>query len=331
MKNTSPIVVKITRGDLVEKEHEVNMSVCDSTGKELYSYGDTRKLVMPRSAIKSVQALAYVNSGAVEKYNLNSEELALSCSSHNGEDIHAGIAEKWLSKMGLGVNDLECGTMDSISGKVNKEAWSSGKSFNQLHHNCSGKHCGMLALAKCSGNDSKNYIDYGHESQRAIVGIFSELTGKNIASNPYGIDGCGVPTIGIELSDIALMMARFVHPESLKPKTGKSAKLLLKSIQENPYLIAGKGRFDTEFMASNGGKVITKIGADGVVTAAIPEKKIGIAMKVRDGFLPAAEFVLVNFLRKKLGLGEQYVQDHFLSQSVLNNAGKRIGQYVVEI
>jgi L-asparaginase II len=279
----SPVLVELTRGTTVESCHRGAVAIADAQGQLLLALGDVESPILPRSAIKALQAMILVESGAADAFGLSDAELAVACASHSGDPVHIEAVKSLLGKAGLDESDLACGAHWPISEKVSADLLRGGKRPLPIHNNCSGKHAGMLAAAVHLGLDPRGYERPDHELQIRIAGIVSELCGVRLSRDAAGIDGCSVPTWPLPLAALAEGFARFGTGTGLSPARARAAATLRRACLSHPLLVAGEGRFDTVAMASLAPAVFVKGGAEGVHCAALPELGLGVALKVDDG------------------------------------------------
>ncbi|TMJ26933.1 MAG: asparaginase, partial [Alphaproteobacteria bacterium] len=221
--SSTPVVIEVTRGPLVESRHEGIAVAIKPDGTVVDSWGDIDARVLPRSANKPIQAMAFVESGAVEKFGLGNEQIALACASHNGEKRHVETVRAWLKKIGLSEDDLECGThpprlQASIEALVRENA-APTPAFN----NCSGKHSGFLSTAVAYGEPTAGYIKYDHPVQRRLRAVMTDLCGSNADDFAHGTDGCGIPTLATPLKLLARAMANMAEPSRLSNKHAEAA------------------------------------------------------------------------------------------------------------
>lgn len=296
--HTNPVLVEFIRGDLVENRHRGSYVVVDSQSDLIAATGHFRNNIYARSALKPIQVLAMLESGAADQYQVNEEEIALACASHNGEAQHANLVKSWLTRMGMDEADLECGIHAPMGRDSAKALAEKGEKPTAFHNACSGKHAGLLTLTKHLGASLKGYTAFDHPTQTAVNHIIAEMTGADIALAPRGVDGCHIPVIGTELRGLAVAMARLVDPKGLRESLQRSCERVVASMQNHPTLIAGTGRFCTDIIQKTKGEVVVKMGADGVFSAAVPKRKWGIALKIDDGNLKAAEVALVSLLHR---------------------------------
>lgn len=297
----NPVLIELTRGQLVESYHRGAYAVTDGTGKIVFSDGDVEQPIFPRSAVKVMQALYLVESGAAEAYALSNQELALSCSSHSGEQAHAELAQKMLAKAGLGIDNLECGSHWSFDHNTLIGQAKSGLEPTQFHNNCSGKHAGFLCAACHSGLDPKGYIHREHEVQRQVAANMQALTGAKLTNENCGTDGCSIPTYAIGLKNIAHGFAKMTTGEGLSSTRHHASTRLINACMQEPFYVAGTGRACTKIMEMAPGRIFVKTGAEGVFCALLPELGLGLALKIDDGATRAAEAAIAGLLAKCLG------------------------------
>lgn len=294
-----PVLVEVTRGPLVESRHAGAFAVVDASGKVVFSQGDIDQAIYPRSAIKALQALPLVETGAAERFGLTDAELALCCSSHSGEPDHVATAAAILTKAGRDVTTLECGAHWPSREEAARELARSGVKPLALHNNCSGKHAGFVCLACAEGVDPKGYVTRDHRVQFMVAAAVSEMTGAPVtAETACGIDGCSIPTFGLPLKALALGFARFCTETGLGADRAAAAARLKRACAAHPFMVAGTGRFCTDVMALLGARVFVKTGAEGVFCAAFPNLGLGIALKCADGAGRAAEVMMATLISK---------------------------------
>jgi L-asparaginase II len=293
---TNPVLVEVLRGDIVESMHRGAVAVFDGSGKLIFEAGDIDAPVFPRSAVKSMQALPLVESGAADAFGFGDRELALACSSHNGEPEHTELAASMLKRAGLGEAALECGVQ-----WPNHEATvalaNAGKSPSQLHNNCSGKHSGFLAACQHCGIEPKGYVAAGHPFQEMIRETMQEVTGAAHGAENRGTDGCSIPTYAIPLRAIALGFSRMASGKDMARGRARAAKRLVDACMAEPFLVAGSKRADTRLMEAAPGRIFVKGGAEGVHCGILPELGLGFALKCSDGAGRAVDVATAALIR----------------------------------
>jgi len=299
--SANPVLVEVVRGDAVESTHRGRAVIVRSSGETLWSVGDVNELTYPRSSIKAFQALPMVASGAAKAFGFTPAELAMTCASHNGEALHANTALAMLQKLELAEPALECGEHWPMQQQALIDlAWQQ-QTPGARHNNCSGKHVGMLALARHMGWDTEGYIEVDHPVQIAIRECIETCCDTRLEGAPMAPDGCSVPTWAMPLKNLALGFARFGDPDQLPGMYQQAALQLYDAAVSEPMMVAGTGRYCSEVMAELNGSAFLKVGAEGVYIASIPELNAGIALKMDTGSAPAAETALTAILAR-LGL-----------------------------
>ena len=283
----NPVIAEVTRGGIVESRHTGAFAVVDGAGKLIRSAGDFAAPIFPRSAIKAFQCVPVIESGAADRFGFTEEELALACSSHNGEPDHVRVARSMLKKAQNGEEHYECGAHWPYLAEAQHDLVRHGSGPMQVHNNCSGKHAGMLALSRQLGADPRDYVKIEHPVQQAIAKAIAEYCDVDVGTLTWGIDGCSVPTWAYPLSNMALGFAKLTETA-----TGKR---IIAAVRKYPFMVAGTGRFDTKLMELLP-RVFVKTGAEGVYCGCIPHANIGIALKCDDGAGRAAETAMASLL-----------------------------------
>ena len=295
-----PVLVEVTRGPEVESRHAGAFAVVDAEGGLVLSAGDVGRPVFPRSAVKVIQALPLIESGAADRFGLTEAELALACASHSGEPLHAETAAAMLRKAGQDAGCLECGTHWPSNAQATRDLARSGAEATALHNNCSGKHAGFVCTACALGVDVAGYVRPDHRVQQEVKAALEDVTGTALDAARRGTDGCSIPTYAIPLRALAHGFARIGTGHGFGPARAAAARRLRAAVAANPFLVAGTKRADTVIMQALGERAFTKVGAEGVFCAALPEQGLGIAIKCDDGAGRAAEVVLATLLLRLL-------------------------------
>ncbi len=287
----NPVIAEITRGGIIESRHCGAFTVCDAEGKGELSVGDITTPVFPRSAIKAFQCMPLLESGAADRFQLTEEEIALCCSSHSGEPGHVRVARSILKKCGAAEGELECGAHAPSARQAFVELVRASEEPAPIHNNCSGKHAGMLALARHLGVPDRGYTDVGHAVQKSVALVIEKMCGVHLGSAPMGIDGCSVPNWAIPLRQLAIGFARMTH------KNCVAGQRIISAVRAHPFLVAGTDRFDTEIMQQLP-RLFIKVGAEGVYCGCIPHAGLGFALKIDDGATRGAEVAIAFALSK---------------------------------
>jgi L-asparaginase II len=311
-------MAEIWRGPFLESVHLGHAVVCDGRGEIVAAWGDPDRLVLPRSSSKMIQALPLIESGAADRFGLSTEQLALACASHTGAEIHTSRVARWLGDLGLGDDALRCGPQAPSDIPERDRLIKTDDSPCQWHNNCSGKHAGFLTLSQHLGGDAE-YLELEHPVQKAVLEAWERSTGETVAG--HAIDGCSAPNFATTLHGLGRAMGRFAAaPE------GSAQARLRAAMASHPELVAGEGKACTNLMRAMGGRVTVKTGAEGFFVAIIPEKQLGVALKIVDGATRASECALAAIL-VKLGVLEA---DHpetlkYLNAPIRNWRGTQTG------
>jgi L-asparaginase II len=295
-----PVLVEVTRGNRVESRHRGAIAILDAEGTVHTALGDIDRPVFPRSAVKSIQALPVVESGAADAFGFGEKELALACASHSGEPAHVALAASMLERAGLDGTALECGAHWPNRQEVTVALARSGAAPTALHNNCSGKHSGFLSVCSHCGIDHHGYVRMDHRLQDMVRDAMEGVTGASHGLDNSGIDGCSIPTYSIPLKSLAHGFARMATGVHLGPKRAAAARRLFSACMAEPFYVAGTDRACTRIMEAGKGRVFVKTGAEGVFCAAVPELGLGIALKCDDGAGRAAESVVCAVLARLL-------------------------------
>ena len=286
-------LVEVWRGDLLESVHQGHAIVCDDSGQIVQAWGDPAAIIYPRSSCKMVQALPLLESRAGK--NLSDEQLALACASHNGAAIHTDRVGAWMKDLGLTDDDFRCGPQMPADRAARTGLIRADETPCQVHNNCSGKHAGFLTLSRHL-NAGPGYDQIDHPVQQACKAAFEEVTQET--SLMFGIDGCSAPNHACSLHGLARSMAFFASAGDRSDRRSQAAARLTQAMARHPDLVAGETRACTELMRAMDGKVSVKTGAEGVFTAIIPERRLGVALKITDGATRAAEAAIAAILVK---------------------------------
>jgi L-asparaginase II len=318
----NPALVQYSRGDHIESIHRGALCIATPSGDIFAAAGDVETPIFPRSAVKLIQALPLLESGAAQHLGLDDSHIALACASHNGEARHVQAIAHWLRDIAAEDSDLECGCQP-LSLQARSEA-NSPAAATTLHNNCSGKHAGFIATAHYLGIPAQGYVERTHSIQQRVTATLSEVMDHDLRSAPTGIDGCGIPTYAIPLAVLARGVAQFARPsERQHGRRREAMTAIVRAMSSHPWFVAGTGRFDTEVAQVSGGRCVAKMGAEGVHVAVVPELGLGLAIKIDDGAARVADFVLQAALLK---LGILTPDKAPRPASILNNHGEKTGE-----
>lgn len=292
----NPVLVEVTRGGLVESSHRAAVAIVDGQGHVVSAWGDIERPVFPRSAIKLIQALPLIESGAADAFELTDEHLSLACASHSAEAMHIGRIGAWLGKIGADDQDLRCGPQYPY-GEAGRDAMvRAGETPCHIHNNCSGKHTGFLTVARHFGAPFTDYLETAHPVQLAVMDCLAGVAGVHVGTWTIGIDGCSAPNFALPLSRWAYAMARVATGQGLGGMRARAAQRLAGAMGAYPELMSGTGRACAQFIRACEGRAIVKTGAEGVFVAMLPGRGLGVALKVDDGATRAAETLMAAFL-----------------------------------
>ena len=318
---TNPILVEVTRGPLVESFHRGAVVVAGVSGSTLLSVGDIARPVFPRSAIKLIQSLPLIETGAAERFGFGDEAIALACGSHAGGERHVAIARRMMAALDLDEHCLACGPAEPQGAKARQELAAKGGRPTAFHHNCSGKHAGMLAATLATGTRIGTYTDARHPVQKHIHAALVELTGAPLEADVCGIDGCCVPTWAMPLETLARLFAKIGTGEGVAPDRRAAFARILSAGWNEPDLIAGPGRADTVVMAALPRRIFMKTGAEGVYCGALPELGLGFALKVDDGATRASAAAVMPLIERLIPQARGLVKRSILKTPLGQDAG----------
>jgi L-asparaginase II len=331
-------LVEVKRGAITESRHRGHIVAAEPDGNVVAYAGSPQNVTFLRSSAKPFQALPLLVSGAAEKFGFTDREVALVCASHNGEPIHTELAASMLQKIGLGPEALKCGVHEPYSVEVAARLRLQGQAPNVLQNNCSGKHIGMLALAKHLGAPTENYDSPENPVQKAIVETVSQFSGVPVTDIAVAIDGCGAPVFGITVKAMALAFARLVSPPpTFDTATREACQRIVRVMNAYPELIGGTSdRLDTEIMRAAPGRLVSKVGAEGVYTAGVNPceewpKGLGLAIKIEDGDdRRARPTVVIESLRQLGVLSDESLDalSRYAFFPVVNRRGDLVGEVI---
>lgn len=319
--------IEVTRGNLVECNHNVHIAVVNSEGELIYSYGDPKKVIYARSSVKPIQAIQVLETKADEAYDITDREISFMCSSHSGETYHVECTRKILKKADISLDKLNCGTHVPGNSQIYKELIESKEPLTQEHNNCSGKHSGMLISAKNLNEDLDTYLDINHPVQQRILTNISYVCDYEKEKILIGIDGCGAPVHAMPLEKFAYGFARLADPIKLEEK-GVYAQKVTSSMMKYPEMVAGRDRFCTALMRVCGDRIFGKAGAQGVYLVGDKSNNLGIAVKVEDGSGQATACATMEVLNQLNLITKEELEklENFANPKLLNARKDLIGQ-----
>lgn len=323
-QDPNPVLVELYHGTNAESIHRGMVAIANTQGEILWSLGRTETLTCIRSALKPMQALALLQSGAFEKANLQDTHLAIACGSHSGEPKHVALVERWLSQLGLSRTDLRCGCSRPLDSDVHRKMMHDHIPATELHHNCSGKHAGFLTLASHLDTDRATYLDPESPMQKTVLTAIESELDQRVPLSDINVDGCSAPNIFAPFQVFACAFGRFVDRNRNDAKA-HARQRILHAMQTHPELVSGSKRFSAALSRSTGGKVIGKSGAEGSYLAMLPDAGLSILLKIDDGAKRAAHAAILAILSKIGVLSTATAAD--LGPKFLSSSGEIIGHF----
>jgi L-asparaginase II len=319
--------VEQRRGGHTESVHRVHVAVVDADGALVARAGDPQLVTFWRSAAKPFQALPLVVDGVADRFGLTSVELALACASHSSEPGQVERVREFLQKVGCSERDLRCGPHAPLAEHVAEDYRTRGVRPTAVYSNCSGKHTGMLALARHHEWPTEDYHRLAHPVQQRCLDEVSRWTGVSRDEIGTAVDGCGVVCFALPLRNMALAYARLTVAEFGSRMGGahltSPQSAIVEAMLRHPELIAGERRPCTELMRAHPGRVIAKVGAEGVYCALLMGERLGVAVKIEDGHGPAAALAIAAVLDQ---LGVRPIPQSLVAHPNLNTRGEPVGE-----
>jgi L-asparaginase II len=325
---TYELDVAVTRGDGIESEHRVHAAVVGEGDELLGSAHDADAFTYWRSCAKPFQVIPFLSSGGFDALGWGDEQLAVSCASHGGEPEHVALVEGMLRDIGMEEGDLACGPHEPSSQRGAKAVRDSGERPTRVHNNCSGKHTAMLALARHKGWPAQGYERREHGVQRGILHEIALWTDVPCGKITQAVDGCGVVVFGMTLERMARAYSRlavaFARGEEIPQR-------VIGAMSKHPFLVGGTDRFDSALIAETGGRVVSKVGAEGVHCALLTDRGIGVAIKVEDGAQRAQVPALLRLLQELDALPAQLSPrlTEWMRKPVKNTRGECVGEVMM--
>ena len=319
--------VLVTRGGGVESRHRVHAAVIDGDGALVARAREPNTVTMWRSCAKPFQVMPLLACGGLDEVGWGDDELALACASHGGEPEHVAIAESMLRDLGLEEGDLACGPHEPLSPRGARILRESGERPTRLHNNCSGKHAAMLARANVGGWPAEGYERDDHPVQRGALTEVARWTGVPEDGIIRAVDGCGVVVFGLPLDAMARAYARLA---SAVARGEEIPTRITRAIATRPFLFGGTERFDSLLVEETGGRVISKIGAEGVHSVVAFEQRVGFAVKVEDG-ATRAQYPAVLHLLQLLGALPERLSPRLAEYArprIRNTRGEMVGELI---
>ena len=323
----------VTRNKIIESIHESKCIVKDYNYKTIFSTSNEEDLVYPRSAIKIFQAIPFIKSKAYKKFKLSEKQIAISCASHYGEPEHLKVLNDWLIKIKISKKILKCGVHNPLNIESSNKLLLKGSRPHQLHNNCAGKHLGMLSGCLMNKMNLKDYVNFNHPYQKLIRESLEFFTECKIKNTQVGVDGCSAPQYAFPMNNISISMINLIKHFNGTLQYSAEVRMLLNAIAKYPHLTGSRIKYDSHLMKITKGKMFSKWGAEGVLLFAHKEKKIGGAIKVKDGNERALPSV-ANEVFKKLSLldkNESQELSIWSHQKLTNHAKITVGEIYSKI
>lgn len=320
--------VAVRRGARVESLHQVAACAAGVDGEIVLKVGTVETPVFLRSSAKPFIAAASVREGVLERFGFGERELAVMCASHNGEPGHVELVASMLERIGARESDLACGAHPPSYEPAAAALAARGERPSQLHNNCSGKHAGILALAKSLGAPFDGYLDAAHPAQRLILAMCERVSDDVFEGDKLAVDGCGIPVYATTLHKAAVSFARLATLRGLDDADATALARVAAAMANEPWYVAGTGRFDTDLMRATRGRIVCKAGAEGVHCDALLDAGLGLAVKVIDGTrraAPPATLVLLDALHGLEPAAREAMRHHAVVP-VKNVAGRVVGE-----
>ena len=321
------ILVNDYRNGLLENIHPGHICGMDVTGKVKYAIGDTAHLTFLRSAFKPIQAIPAIVHGIQEHFKLTNRETALIAASHRGEAFHLEELEKLMNKIGVTEDELLCHPAYPLNPGAKDAMLQSNLPKRRLCHNCSGKHLGMIALAKMLGASTEGYYEPEHPVQQEILQALSAVSGCGTEEISTGVDGCGVPVYALPLQVIANVYLKFARPELIADQTIREAVVKITGLMnENPDIISGTDAICTNLLMDD--NIVAKGGAQGVYCFGLKEEKLGFALKVMDGTEEQWPLIVATILEQIGYKNKQTIQRLYeiSHRDIYNDNDKLVGE-----
>ena len=311
-------MIEVTRSDFTESTHYGVAVLINSNGEVLKEWGNSNILIYPRSALKPIQTLNLYKDGVAEALNLSDDFIALTTASHHAENIHQKMISNWLKKINLKEKHLSCGPSWPWNIKDQFKAHAKYKVKRKIFHNCSGKHCGHLAVSKYRNLPIKNYQHKDHLIQKELIKLIEDLSKYKIKN--IGVDGCTLPNPLIPLKKFTLAAAQLADYKKLGEHSA-IAKRIFDSCVKFPEITGGSKSINSILTKLSKGKAFIKNGAEGVFVAIIPEKKSALVVKIIDGTRRAAEVAIAGLLSELKIINNEKIK----KRPIKNSANQVIG------
>ena len=326
----SEIKTFFTRNKNVESVHLAKCLIVNSLNEIIFTTNNDQDTIFPRSAIKLFQAIPFAKSGAIQKFNLNTKQISLSCSSHVGEDFHIKELLNWFKKLNISLESIRCGIHNPLDQNSSNKLLFSGNKPTQIHNNCAGKHLGMISSCIANNYNIKSYLDFNHPHQKEIRKSIEYFSENKIERNDFAIDGCSAPQYGLKINNLSTALINL--SKNIKNKKN-IANILVEAILKNPKFIGGTNNLDSNLIKISEKEIFCKGGAEGVLLFVHLKKGIAGVIKVEDGNERALPSIVYNLFTKLkiLSSSKNLFLKKWHKNKLINHAGKKIGDIFTEI
>lgn len=332
------LLANIIRGETIESVHSGHLAIVDGERNTVAELGEPSTVTFLRSSAKPFQAIPFLTSGAAEAFSFAEDEVAMSIASHSGEPMHVDRVHRMLEKTGFTEADLRCGAHLPFNEAARDAMLRAGEQPTQLHNNCSGKHTAMLAFAKHIDADPANYEHRDHRIQKRIIRCMADFAEMPEDAIALAIDGCAAPNFALPVRAMAVAFANLANPLKVHTTIRSAASRATSAMMNYPELIAGTDRLDTMLMQAAPGRIVSKVGADGVWCCGVmPGTQyptgLGIALKVADGDDHRGRPVVAVSILKQLGLLHSEALPALSPMAIKNRRDETVGRVeaVVEL
>jgi len=321
-------LAEVWRGPVVESVHFGAAAVANAAGEIVHGWGDPSVVTFPRSSLKPIQTIALVETGAAERFGLTQRQIALASASHRAEDIHVDLVMEWLAQLDLTEDALACGPDLPRDSERAHAIIRAGGEKSRRYHNCSGKHCGFLTVARHMGWPVEGYNELSHPTQKLYLEVLSEFLDRDASSLPMGIDGCTLPAPAMSIAEMAIAMARYAAASVASPTRKAAIRTIQDAVRRYPEYMSGTEEPAPLIARATDGEVIMKTGAEGFLVAIMPGQGLGAALKIADGNPRARVIALLNLLQQLdlLSLDAQRALQPLYTQTVHDSIGRSVGE-----
>lgn len=318
-------LIETTRGGTSECLHFGAVAVVDPAGTVLAHAGDPFWTTFTRSTLKALQALPFMQAGGPRQLGFSREQVAMLCASHSGEPMHVKQVESMLEKAGVSYRKLQCGC--HVPMFVELGVAPAPVSYDERHHNCSGKHSGFVACCALHGWPVESYLAPEHPLQQSIRTAVAQAVGLASEQLKMGTDGCSAPNYAMPLAQLARGYARLASGVD-DAQFGESFAALADAMTAHPDLVSGTGRNDLAFMRAGRGDWVSKAGADGVQVVASRSRREAFALKISDGNKTAVYAASVAVMDQLGWLDERQREElrPWRAESILSIRGAPVGE-----